>query len=152
MKVQLDDLDERIIDLLRDDGRMSNRSIARALNVGESTIRKRLKRMEALKAMRLAVVCDVSVLQIEAFAFLRVSVAPAHSQRIAAYLAAMEETSFVAHSIGQYNIMALLTVRDKAELAAVIDERLAVLEGVHSFEIREIGDIVKHRWDIVRIT
>jgi Lrp/AsnC family transcriptional regulator for asnA, asnC and gidA len=151
MSDELDEIDRRIIEILGADGRTSNRSIARALGVVESTVRKRLKRLENQKAMRLAVVCDARVLQIEAFAFLRASVAPSHTRHVAQWLSSLDETSFVADAIGQYNVVALLSVHSRSELADTILEKLTVLDGINSVEIREIAGITKHRWDLVRI-
>ena len=41
----LDPLDNQIIDILRKDGRASNASIARELDLTEVTVRRRLKRI-----------------------------------------------------------------------------------------------------------
>ena len=44
--IDLDDTDQAIIDLLRQDGRMPYRAIARALDIAENTVRARVRRME----------------------------------------------------------------------------------------------------------
>ena len=41
----MDELDRKITSILQQDGRASNDSIARKLNVSEGTIRRRLKRL-----------------------------------------------------------------------------------------------------------
>jgi DNA-binding Lrp family transcriptional regulator len=152
MIVTTDELDEQIIEALRQDGRASNRSIGRALGVGESTVRKRLKRLERANALRLAVICDPSFLHVEAFALLRVSVAPAEAEKVARFLASLEETSFVAHSIGQYNLMALLSAPTKHDLARALHGKIAPLDSVSDIEVREIVDVVKYQFDLVMIT
>ena len=41
----MDRLDEKIIQILRDNGRISNAEIARDLNVSEGTIRRRIRKL-----------------------------------------------------------------------------------------------------------
>jgi Lrp/AsnC family transcriptional regulator for asnA, asnC and gidA len=43
--LKIDAVDSRIILLLQEDGRMSNKAIARELGIAESTVRTRLKRL-----------------------------------------------------------------------------------------------------------
>ena len=57
--MSFDPLDAAILDLLRQNGRMSNREIGRALDISEGTVRQRLKKLEDRKAMRLGVVIDI---------------------------------------------------------------------------------------------
>jgi DNA-binding Lrp family transcriptional regulator len=47
MTEQLDELDQRLISALRDDGRAAHASLAAQLNVTRATIKARLERMEA---------------------------------------------------------------------------------------------------------
>jgi Lrp/AsnC family transcriptional regulator for asnA, asnC and gidA len=44
--IELDDTDNAIIELLRADGRLPYRAIARELGVTESTVRARVRRLE----------------------------------------------------------------------------------------------------------
>src|SRR5271155_2696617 len=59
--VTIDELDERIIAALREDGRVSNRDLARNLNVNEATIRSRIRRLEESETMRLVAMVDLTV-------------------------------------------------------------------------------------------
>lgn len=151
MKFEPDEIDSRIMDILSGNGRISNRQIAGLLGVGESTVRKRIRRLESLKVMQLAVVCDPGALGIRSMAFLRASVIPEHTARLAEWLTSLDETSFVASSIGGYNMIALFTATDKARLAETVLGPLSNMAGVTAFEVREIIDVSKHRWDLVRI-
>ena len=45
MTLKLDELDSKIIHLLKQDGRMPNTDIAKKLKISEATIRKRLRKL-----------------------------------------------------------------------------------------------------------
>ena len=50
--IELDEIDNAIIDLLRVDGRLPYRAIARELGLTETTVRARVKRLEESNTMR----------------------------------------------------------------------------------------------------
>ena len=56
----LDELDRKIIAVLQQDGRTSNRRIAAELGVTEGTIRGRIKRLEDRNCIRLTAVTNIS--------------------------------------------------------------------------------------------
>ena len=56
----LDELDRKIIAVLAEDGRISNRKLAVQLGVTEGTIRGRIKRLEDENCIRLTAVTDIS--------------------------------------------------------------------------------------------
>ena len=55
----IDDLDLRVIRLLQQDARSSNRRIAAELGVSEGTIRSRIRRMEEERIIRIQAISDV---------------------------------------------------------------------------------------------
>ena len=59
MPIPLDATDQSIIDLLRSDGRMPYRSIARELGLTENTVRARVRRLEESNTMRVVAVTDI---------------------------------------------------------------------------------------------
>ena len=56
--IVLDDTDQAIIALLREDGRMPYRAIARQLDIAENTVRGRVRRMEESDTLRLVAVTE----------------------------------------------------------------------------------------------
>src|SRR5580704_9755413 len=59
--MELDDVDRRILELLRLDGRMANRELASRLSLSESTVRSRLRRFSGEDLVRVVAVADFSV-------------------------------------------------------------------------------------------
>ena len=56
---QIDDTDSRIISLLEEDGRRSNRDIARILGITEKQVGARIRRLLQQDVMRIVAVVDV---------------------------------------------------------------------------------------------
>ena len=57
--IELDQTDEAIIALLRADGRMPYRAIARETGLTENTVRARVRRLEESNTMRVVAVTDI---------------------------------------------------------------------------------------------
>lgn len=149
--VETDEIDEAIIRLLQSDGRMSNREVARQLDVSEGTVRQRLKRLVEAGAIRLGTVTDPAKLGIGAVAYVRLRVEPRRLRAVVAALAAMDEVFFVASVLGEFDVIAVTGARDRAELSQIVNERISLLAGVVTADVREIVGTHKHRYDIVRI-
>jgi len=149
--IQLDDLDRSIVELLKRDGRQSNREVARSLGVSEGTVRNRLRRLFDAKAVQLAAVMSAGVTGRSATAMVRMVVQPARARAVAEAAAEWDEISFVGLTAGRYNVVVLVTVRDREELVAFIHGRLGLLGGVNELDTRELVRSVKHRFDRVLI-
>jgi len=149
--IKLDQLDRDIIDLLKRDGRMSNREVGRALDVSEGTVRNRLRRLFDAKVLQLAAVIGPTAAGLEASAFVRMTVEPAKARQAAAAAASFEEVPFVGLTAGRYNVVVLVTVRNRDELTRFIHGELSLLDGVMALDTRELVRTVKHRFDRVRI-
>jgi Lrp/AsnC family transcriptional regulator for asnA, asnC and gidA len=147
----LDDIDEAIIGHLQRDGRISNREIARALGISETSVRKRLARLQERKVFRLTLVTDVSILGIGPGAYVRLVVSPETCRAVASAIAAMEACGYAALSAGRYNVLCLLTAADEAELSALARD-IGSMPGVSDIDMRVIEATQKHRYDLVRIT
>src|ERR1700759_3671649 len=94
-KVELDDLDLRIIERLGEDARVSNREIGREFGLTEGTIRARLRRLIQTKTIRVSVVTNVERLKNPILAYLFVEADEAfHIDTVAQALAEVPQISF----------------------------------------------------------
>lgn len=149
--IATDELDEAIIRGLQLDGRSSNRQIGRDLGVSEGTVRKRLKRLQDLGAVRLTTMTDVRAIDFVVSAYVRLAVAPAAARAVANFVAGLEECGYAALTAGRYNVLCFLLSHDRLGLTKVIDEDIAALDGVHDVDVREVVSMLKHRFDLVHI-
>jgi Lrp/AsnC family transcriptional regulator for asnA, asnC and gidA len=148
----LDATDHAILTVLGKNGRMSNREVARAVGISEGTVRERLKKLEAGKAMRLGVVMDVTAAGLTTMAYVRIKAKPDRIRAIAEEIAAMSDCRFAGLSLGNFDIIALFVAASRTALAGLIDNRIAKIAGVIAIDVREPIASVKHRYDLIHIT
>lgn len=149
--MKTDDLDERILEVLGADARISNRELGRALGVADVTIGKRLMRLQKAGAVRTVALVDPRALGLNCAAFVRIVAAPNLARQICINAGKLREIPFVALASGRHNIVMLVTVGDQAALADLMHKQVRRWEGVLSMEVHEIVNAIKHRLDVVRI-
>ena len=149
--MKLDELDTLIVHELQKNGRSSNRRVADALGVSEGTIRQRLTKLEAAKLMRLGVVADAETLGLVAGAYVRIRAEPRAVRDIAKTIASFEPCAFVGLTVGRFDIIAFFNATSREEIVDVIDNQIAVLQGVVAVDVREPVGYAKHRYDLVHI-
>lgn len=149
--MKLDPINERIIAILSDNARTSNREVAQAIGISETAVRKRLKRLEQEKLAKVtALVSDVAGGKTVA-AFVRMRTTPASAHAVADALTRHEAATYVALTAGRFNITALVTTEDRAKLVQLLHSELRSLPGVQSIDVTELVRIAKMRLDIVLI-
>ena len=149
--LRTDEVDERILSLLRDDGRLSNREVARRLDISEGTVRQRLKKLEDARAIRIGAVVDPIALGIEAGATVMVTVDPAHLSKALDAFSALPGVAYVAAITGRFNVFVSITAANISELRAVVDACIERFSGVHAVEIRPMLRIPKHDYHVIAI-
>src|SRR5687768_11021508 len=103
----LDELDRKIIAVLAEDGRISNRKIAAALGVTEGTIRGRIKRLEDENCIRLTAVTNISSAGWPRVALIGIHAAHSELESLCQKLAAMSEVGCVILCLGRFDILAI---------------------------------------------
>lgn len=147
-KLVLDQVDEQIIGLLQDNGRLSNRAIGRHLNLSEGAIRKRLKRAIEGGAISYGAVVDISVTGLTASGWLSVRCSAAKARDVAQYIAGMELCSMCALTSGEFAIRAYIYATDLHALAGTI-EQISRQAGVSGVRFRQAVGHSRHRYEYV---
>ena len=113
----LSELDHDLIEVLAENGRQSNRQIARQLDVSEGTIRTRLRRLEEAKLVRVVAVTNRAALdEIGSIALIGVRVNGPLADEVATCLAAQPEAYMVNVTVGAYDVMLSVVTRSRDEL------------------------------------
>ena len=107
-RVDLDALDEGIIGLLRGDGRMPYRAIARELAVTESTVRARVRRLEESGTMRVVAVTDIEAAGYSLLLAIGIQVEDRSPEAVARELARLPEVFSVNVVVGAQDIEVLV--------------------------------------------
>ena len=146
-----DDLDWKIVDVLRVDGRLSNREIGRRLGVSEGTVRGRLKRLRERKIVRLTAVTDVRALGKSVWGYIGLEVDRDKLYEVAAALGEIEELLFVAVTLGLHDVIAFVVADSREQLLEIVAERIRGIPGVRRTETAEALEVVKHQFALARI-
>lgn len=149
--LRTDDVDERILELLRDDGRLSNREVARRLEISEGTVRQRLKKLEDAHAIRIGAVVDPLPLGITAAASVMLTVDPSTLASALAAFSMVPGVVYVASITGRFNVFVQLTALNNAELRAVVGKHIARFKGVLAVELRLLLRSPKHEYHVIAI-
>jgi len=148
-KIELDELDQRIIDRLAEDATLSNRKIARDFGLTEGTIRARLKRLLESKAIRVTAVTNVARLRNPILAYLWIEVdATFHVNTVAKVLSTLPEITFVAVMLGRCDVLAMTLVEDADGLTRFLHDTIDKIPGVHRVQYTLGQQFIKHdfRW------
>ena len=136
----MDDLDLKIIEELRQDGRASNSTIARSLGVSEGTVRRRLKRLVEDQAFEMRVTPNLNRLGGTVRSVLGIYAAPDMVERVLDSVAELDEVSYAVSAIGRYDVLAWVELDDRAALGRFIIEKIGVIPGVRRSETHVILD------------
>jgi DNA-binding Lrp family transcriptional regulator len=139
----IDELDRRLVDRLRSDGRETNRSLAQALGVNEATVAARLRRLEAARIVHVVALTDMEGFGFEYFAFAMVNVAGRSALEVAQRITAIPEVISVTVATGRFDIIAAVLVRDREELGRLIGETLPKIRGVAAVRCEFAVDVLK---------
>src|SRR5947209_20495869 len=105
MAFDLDDTDVKILQQLEENGRRPNVEIGRALGIAESTVRKRIDRMQQANVFRTVIVPDFAVLGLEGHIIVGIHVDLGKAMEIADRLNELESVRFVAMTTGAFDIV-----------------------------------------------
>jgi len=143
---QLDRIDQHIVDLLRTDGRMPYREIARRLGVSESMVRKRAGKLLESGWMRILAISDPLKLGVPIVATTYASVRPGVLEEVTDALAKNEAVRYLAIGVGSHNLVIESLHASAEEVHTFIQQELG-REGVYESETIHVVKIKKSVWD-----
>lgn len=147
--IELDEIDQAIIDLLRQDGRMPYRAIARELDISESTARARVRRMEESDTMRVVAVTDIEAAGYGMLLAIGVQVEGRSPESVALAMAAIPEVFSVNVVVGAQDIEILVVAQDQAALNELITDKLGAIPGVRRLTPALALEVLKNQPDWV---
>jgi len=127
----LDKIDEKIIEMLRENGRKSFTAMAKKLNLNEATIRKRVSNLQKNGVIkRFTIEVDPSKVGMKTVAIVGIQVDPTRLLEAAQSLCEFKEIKCVATSTGDHMIMTEIWAKNGKELTEIISEKIGAIEGV----------------------
>ena len=134
MLESVDDLDLRLIRCLQEDPRAAYAKIARAVNVSETTVRRRVEALLAARTITLAMLPDLYALGYRASAMVGVKADLERVTAIADEIRRFPEVTMVALILGRYDILFFVAERSLDDLTRFMTERIAPIAGIRATE------------------
>jgi Lrp/AsnC family transcriptional regulator for asnA, asnC and gidA len=130
MTYSLDRLDKEILEILQEDGRISYSKIAQMLNMSESTIHMRIKRLRELGILRgFYADIDMEKIGLKVLAFVQLKADPKKYEQVLNVLKEMKEVAEIYDVTGEYYALVKVVVPSNEDLAKVLDA-IGKLDGV----------------------
>lgn len=127
----MDEKDEKIIELLQEDGRRPFTEIADEIGVTEATVRKRVRKLEKGGVIeKYTVEVNPEKLGYDTVTLLGLDVEPEELLNAADEIKEMEEVKSVATCTGDHMIMAEIWARDNSHLGEILSEKVGEIKGV----------------------
>ncbi len=127
----VDEKDIRIIQMLREDARMSYTNMAKKLNITEAAVRKRVKNLESKGVIKkYTVEVDSSKLGYNIVSLTGVDTDPEKFLEVAKRLKDEDFARSVYITTGDHMIMTEIWAKDGDELTHIISEKIGKLPGV----------------------
>ncbi len=128
--VQLDDADRKLIALLQQDGRVSNRALATAVGMTEVTIASRLKRLISNDAVSVTAMLDWEKAGYEWWVTGHLSCLGRSPRDVALELGTIESCTAASVVLGEVDIIASFLVADRAEMSKLVTVDLPRVAGL----------------------
>ena len=125
-----DELDQEIIALLQEDGRMSIRDMARSLDSTSSTIRKRIRRLEDTGTMRVVAVTDFSAAGFDLLLAIGIEVENRNAEAVGLELADLPEVFSVNLTTGPHDLEILVAAQSFEQLATFLHAEVSRIKGI----------------------
>ena len=149
-RAEVDELDRSIIRILQRNGRTSNTEVARALDVTETTVRKRIARLIEEELVNVVAIPTPAAVGMTMSAILGISVQLPHLHDVADRMVAYPEVRYVGMSTGRYDVIVEAFFHDQEHLLEFVSKRLGGLPGVTGVETSLILKVAKfsYEWEI----
>jgi Lrp/AsnC family transcriptional regulator for asnA, asnC and gidA len=141
--LRFDDVDKGILRMMQVDARVSYAEMAKRLNVPESTVRYRVKRLVDTSVIRkVMTLVDPRKVGFDVSAVVMVKVDPNYLPEALKGMASFEEAQHVFQTTGEYDVISVIHVRDMKALNE-FRQRVKMLQGVKDVVVWVTTELVK---------
>jgi len=145
LKIQLDDKDKIILNILQENYRISYKEISEKVNLAASTIHNRVQNMLKEGIIRkFDTFVDPFKVGYKTVAILGLSIEPLRLNNVAKELANYDETQLVTSSSGAHDMLLQVIAKNEKDLWRFINEKIKTIDGVKPhIEVSSLLDVFK---------
>lgn len=143
MPYRADVVDQGIIRILQQDGRVSNVEIARQVGVSEGTVRKRLDRLVSEGLIRITVVPNAAKLGFSTIAFMTLKVDLAQLDQITDQIAQVPEVRAIYLTAGESNLIVEAWFTSSDDLLQFMTQHIGPIPGIRRTATAQVLRTVK---------
>ena len=144
--MSLDALDEKIINVLKENARQSSEKLAKKLNVSPTTIRRRLKKLSRTGAIRTVVLVDPNKAGISLLTIIAFDVNQDGVDAALQLLSEQPEIKWISTTTGRFDIIVEAAFRNTTELSEFLQKKLSSLKGLKDTETFVCLEVKKGRF------
>lgn len=148
----LDAIDRELIAILQQDGRTSNREIARTLGISEATVRSRIGRLIEDDLINILAVPTPKAVGLTMSAIIGISVQMKRLDEVVNTIVGYREVRYAGLATGQFDVIVEAFFEDQEHMLEFVTKKLGRLEGVSDAETSVILKVAKfsYEWEIPR--
>jgi DNA-binding Lrp family transcriptional regulator len=148
-RVDLDEVDRRILNILQRDARLSFRNIARRLKVSDATVRSRVSRLKQNNVIKgFTTLVDPQQVGMEVIALIQLEVDAQVLTKLNADMRAVEEVKLVMETGERANVMLLASFFTREALNAFLDDHIRRNPDVQLISVTLALGLQKYDWMI----
>ncbi|MFM7219196.1 MAG: Lrp/AsnC family transcriptional regulator [Nodosilinea sp.] len=142
----LDDLDRKIIELMKVNGRITYKEVSDRVNIPEATARYRVQRLLNGNLLQVEAWINPTHLGSPRASIMNVSVENNRVNQVAEELAKLDAVQFLSIVSGCHNIVVNVYFNSQQDLVEFCD-KLTAMRGVISYETQIVTRLIKARYD-----
>jgi Lrp/AsnC family transcriptional regulator for asnA, asnC and gidA len=146
---RLDDLDRRVIRLLREDGRRQYTDIAERVGVTQTTVAKRVEHLLETGVLLIVAHVNWPVVGFPVYVTVSIKASRGRVVDVGTRLAALTAVDYVGFTTGDFDIVAEAFLRDTSSLLDFLNVDVAVIPGVEATETWHVLHVEKlnYMWE-----
>src|SRR6266699_2307725 len=130
----IDDIDQRIIEALQQDGRRPFTKIAADLGISEASVRQRVSNLINNQVMQIVAVTNPIKLGFSLASMIGIRVSGDRLMEVAQEISAFDEVIYLILCTGSFDMLAEVVCRDNDHLLNFLTEKLYKVQGVQQTE------------------
>ena len=150
-KNAIDDIDQRIIEALQQDGRRPFTKIAIDLGISEASVRQRVANLISNQVMQIVAITNPIKLGFSLASMIGIRVSGERLLEAAREISTFEEVTYLIICTGSFDLLAEVVCRDNDHLLSFLTEKLYKVQGVQQAETFMYLRVCKDTGTLVRL-